>query len=108
MGKGLIVRYLFVLILLIGINLQASQDSGEKLFKQYCWGCHHQTSLAFGPSFSEIANQRDSGQIIAHIVNPKSNYEALGYKRSVMPPFPQLSAKELQDLTNFILSFKDK
>ena len=64
------MRYLFVLILLIGINLQASQDSGEKLFKQYCWGCHHQTSLAFGPSFSEIANKRDSGQIIAHIVNP--------------------------------------
>ena len=101
------MRYFFILVLLI-INLKASQDSGEKVFKQYCWGCHHQTSLAFGPSFSEIANKRDSGQIIAHIVNPKSNYEALGYKRSVMPPFPQLSAKELQDLTNFILSFKDK
>ena len=101
------MRYFFILVLLI-INLKASQDSGEKVFKQYCWGCHHQTSLAFGPSFSEIANKRDSGQIIAHIVNPKSNYEALGYKRSAMPAFSQLNAQELQDLTNFILSFKDK
>ena len=101
------MRYFFILVLLI-INLKASQDSGEKVFKQYCWGCHHQTSLAFGPSFSEIANKRDSGQIIAHIVNPKSNYQSLGYKRTAMPAFSQLNAKELQDLTNFILSFKDK
>lgn len=102
------MRYFFILVLLFCINLQASQDDGEKLFKKYCWGCHHETSMAFGPSFNQIANQRDSGQIIAHIVNPKSNYQSLGYKRTAMPAFPQLNAKELQDLTNFILSFKDK
>ncbi len=93
------MRYFFILVLLFCINLQASQNDGEKLFKKYCWGCHHETSMA---------NQRDSGQIIAHIVNPKSNYQSLGYKRTAMPAFSQLNAKELQDLTNFILSFKDK
>ncbi|QKF73784.1 cytochrome c [Aliarcobacter faecis] len=102
------MRYFFILILLIGINLQASQEEGERLFKKYCWGCHHQTSLAFGPSFSEIASLRDSGQIIAHIVNPEDSYESLGYKRSAMPAFPQLNAEELQNLADYILSFKDK
>ena len=34
------MRYFFILVLLI-INLKASQDSGEKVFKQYCWVCHH-------------------------------------------------------------------
>ncbi len=102
------MRYFFILSLAVCINLLASQQEGERIFKKYCWGCHHETSLAFGPSFQQIANKRDSGQIIAHIVNPKSNYEALGYKRSAMPPFPQLTAQELQNITNFILDFKDK
>jgi len=102
------MRYFFLLIFLIAINLHASQENGEKLFKKYCWGCHHQTSLAFGPSFSEIASKRDSGQIIAHIVDPKHNYEALGYKRTAMPAFKQLNAQELQDLSDYILSFKGK
>lgn len=102
------MRYIFILALLLISNIYASNDNGQKVFKQYCWGCHHETSLAFGPSFNEIANKRDSGEIIAHIVNPKSNYQALGYKRSAMPAFNQLNAQELQDITNFILNFKDK
>lgn len=102
------MRYSFILVLLICINLQASQEEGDRLFKKYCWGCHHETSLAFGPSFADIASKRDSGQIIAHIVDPKSSYESLGYKRSAMPAFPQLSADELQHLADYILFFKDK
>ena len=102
------MRYFFILSLAVCINLLASQQEGERIFKKYCWGCHHETSLAFGPSFQQIANKRDSGQIIAHIVNPKSNYQSVGYKRTAMAAFSQLNAKELQDLTNFILSFKDK
>lgn len=102
------MRYFFILVLLIGINLQASQEDGERLFKKYCWGCHHETSLAFGPSFSDIASKRDSGQIVAHIVNPENSYASLGYERSAMPAFPQLSAEELQHLADYILLFKDK
>lgn len=102
------MRYFLLLILFCLSSQNLFADQGEVLFKKYCWGCHHQTSLAFGPSFSEIANKRDSGEIIAHIVNPKSNYQALGYTRSAMPAFSQLNAQELQALTDFILSFKDK
>lgn len=102
------MKYFFILILLLNSLLASQQDQGEELFKKYCWGCHHQTSLAFGPSFSEIASKRDSGQIIAHIVDPIANFKALSYKRTVMPAFKQLNADELQELADYILSFKGK
>ena len=87
----------------------ANLNTGEKVFRAYCWGCHHQTAMAFGPSFQEIANKRSLGQIEGHIISPKSDYKLLGYKRSVMPAFNNtLSQKELDLIANYILSYKDK
>ncbi|MFA7084789.1 MAG: cytochrome c, partial [Arcobacteraceae bacterium] len=80
---------------------------GESLFKEYCWGCHHQTSMAFGPSFAQIANVRNSGEIIAHIVDPKGTYEQLGYTRTAMPAFNTFTQEQLQALSDFILSLKE-
>jgi mono/diheme cytochrome c family protein len=98
----------FILFLYNIINAN-SLNSGEQVFKAYCWGCHHQTSVAFGPSFQDIANKRSVGEIQGHIINPKSMYKQLGHKRSVMPAFGDtLSSQELQLITNFIISFKDK
>ncbi|WP_143145149.1 cytochrome c [Arcobacter sp. LA11] len=97
-----------VLILLSSVSF-ASETAGEKVFKQYCWGCHHQTSVAFGPSFEEIANKRTIGEIQGHIIAPKSTYKQLGHKRSVMPSFKdKLSQDDLDAITNFILSYKSK
>lgn len=87
----------------------AEDYSGEKVFRDYCWGCHHQTSVAFGPSFEQIANKRTKAEIQGHIIAPKSMYKQLGHKRSVMPSFKDtLSQKELDLITDFILSFKTK
>jgi len=99
---------LFFAILSFSIILHAN-SSGEKVFKAYCWGCHHQTSVAFGPSFQDIASKRTKAQIMGHIISPKSMYKQLGHKRSVMPAFGDtLSSSELELITNFILSFKGK
>jgi len=99
---------LFFSILLLSSILQAN-SSGQKVFKAYCWGCHHQTSVAFGPSFTQIANQRTKAEIMGHIISPKSMYKQLGHKRSVMPAFGDtLSQDELELITDFILSFKGK
>lgn len=82
-------------------------DTGEKVFKAYCWGCHHETSLAFGPSFAQIANTRTKGEIQGQIVTPQSMYKQLGYKRTAMPAFGDtLSQKEIDLITDFIISFK--
>lgn len=87
----------------------AQNVSGEKVFKTYCWGCHHQTSVAFGPSFQEIADLRTRGEIQGHIIAPKSMYKQLGHKRSVMPSFKdELSQEQLDAITDFIISYKTK
>jgi cytochrome c551/c552 len=80
---------------------------GYPLFKAYCWGCHHQTAEAFGPSFRTIASKRNRGEIIAQIVDPAHTAKRLGYRRSSMPAFPDLNATQLEQLTDFILSFKE-
>lgn len=77
------------------------------VFEKYCWGCHHETSLAFGPSFKEIADKRTAGEIMAYINNPKSLFKAFGYKRSVMPAF-ELSETEYQQISSYIKSFEGR
>jgi len=80
---------------------------GYKLFKAYCWGCHHQTAEAFGPSFRTIANHRSRTLIMAQIADPEHTYKQLGYRRNSMPAFDDLNASQLKTLTDFILLFKD-
>ena len=93
----------FVTILL---NSLLFADSGKKVFETYCWGCHHQTAVAFGPPFSEIASKRNADEIRAMITDPVSVSKAFGYKRNAMPAFPSLKEAELQAITAYILSFK--
>ncbi|NPA50513.1 MAG: cytochrome c [Epsilonproteobacteria bacterium] len=105
--KKIYIIMAIVPIFLSGGDLNITKE-GDRLFREYCWGCHHQTSMAFGPSFKEIANKRDKGLIIAQIVDPEHTYKKLGYKRNSMPAFKDLNATELEILADFILSFKDK
>ena len=93
---------------LIFSTLYAKKQNGEQLFKEYCWGCHHQTAQAFGPSFRSIANKRNKGQIMAQIADPNSTYKSLGYKINSMPAFDDLNSDELQALSDYIYKFKDK
>jgi len=79
--------------------------SGKKVFETYCWGCHHQTAVAFGPPFETIASKRNAQEIKAMITDPKSVSKLFGYKRNAMPAF-SLSDENLTAITNYILSFK--
>ncbi len=109
--KIIMKSVLFIIFLSTIVNANSIETkaltTGEKVFRAYCWGCHHQTSEAFGPSFQEIANKRTKGEVQGHIVNPKSTYKQLGHKRSVMPAFGDvLSQKELDLISDFIFTFK--
>ena len=83
-----------------------SAQSGKKVFETYCWGCHHQTAVAFGPPFSAIASKRDAATIRAMITDPKSVSKVLGYSRNAMPAF-QLKEEELKAITTYILSYQE-
>ncbi len=93
-----------VLLIMIG-SLQA--ESGKKVFETYCWGCHHQTAEAFGPSFEVIASKRTEDEIRGMITDPVSISKIFGYKRNAMPVF-NLTAGEMDALTAYILTFKPK
>jgi mono/diheme cytochrome c family protein len=94
---------------MLGISmLTAGAEEGEKLFKEYCWGCHHQTAEAFGPSFRTIANQRDKETIMAMMTDPEATAKALGYKRNSMPAFDDLSPDQMESLADYIMQFKDR
>jgi mono/diheme cytochrome c family protein len=78
---------------------------GKKVFETYCWGCHHQTAVAFGPPFTEISAKRSAEEIEGMITDPDAVSKVLGYKRNAMPPF-KLNREEMQAITDYILSFK--
>ncbi len=96
-----------LLILMISAVLCADSLDGKKIFETYCWGCHHQTAVAFGPSFSEIASKRTYEEIQAYILDPESMYKAFGYKRTVMTKI-KLSDKERETVAKYVLSYKGK
>jgi mono/diheme cytochrome c family protein len=96
----------YILLAVVAFNL-AFGVSGKKVFETYCWGCHHQSAVAFGPPFSEIASKRSKEEIRAMIADPKSVSKVFGYKRNAMPAFT-LKEDELVAITDYILSYKPK
>lgn len=87
--------------------LSANELNGKKVFETYCWGCHHQSAEAFGPSFSEIASKRTYEEIQAYILDPESMYKAFGYKRTVMTKI-KLTDKEREAIAKYVLLYKGK
>ena len=97
-----------ILIMLSLISfLSANELNGKKVFETYCWGCHHQSAEAFGPSFSEIASKRTYEEIQAYILDPESMYKAFGYKRTVMTKI-KLTDKEREAIAKYVLLYKGK
>lgn len=97
----------FILMVAFCSLLSSNELSGKKVFETYCWGCHHQTAVAFGPPFTEIANKRTKEEIQAYIIEPKAMYKAFGYKRTVMTEL-KLNENEIQSITDYVLSYKGK
>jgi len=101
------MRKTIITLCIIGIlPLSLFAESGKKVFETYCWGCHHQSAEAFGPSFTEIASKRTAEEIQAMITDPKAVSKIFGYKRNAMPAF-KLNAEELKAITAYILSYKE-
>ncbi len=101
-------KFLSITSIFFVLSLFAKDSLALQVFKGYCWGCHHQTAQAFGPSFRSIANKRTKDQIISQIVDPKDTYKLLGYKRNSMPSFNDLNSSQINAIVRYILSYKDR
>ena len=102
-----LVKVLFLILFFGASLLYADGGSGKEVFETYCWGCHHQTAMAFGPPFSQIAAKRSAEEIRAMITDPEHVSKVLGYKRNAMPTL-HLKPDELEAITDYILSYKPK
>jgi mono/diheme cytochrome c family protein len=100
-------KRVFSPVLLSIMIVSHALGDGKQVFETYCWGCHHQTAVAFGPPFVEIASKRTAEEIQAMITDPKSVSKLFGYKRNAMPAF-KLKSDELEAITRYILSYKPK
>lgn len=80
---------------------------GQSVFMGKCWGCHHQDSMAFGPSFKKVASTRSKEMIRTHLDGPRANAINLGYKNPTMPDIP-LTEEEKDMLVSYIVSMKVK
>ncbi|RME84667.1 MAG: hypothetical protein D6785_05300 [Planctomycetota bacterium] len=78
---------------------------GREVFMGKCWGCHHQTQKAFGPSFRWIIRHRKKSQIVAQMIDPAKVSKHLGYKRNGMPQIP-LNRDEIRALLAFMEELK--
>ena len=96
-----------VIIFIMFSSILIANVSGKKVFETYCWGCHHQTAVAFGPPFEQIASKRKASEIRAMIADPEGVSKIFGYKRNAMPAF-KLKEDELEAITQYILSYKPK
>ena len=86
------------------INKQRRFDPvklGKEVFMARCWGCHHPTSMAFGPSLKSIATKRSRAEIMAQILAPEHTSKQLGYKNNAMPKIP-MSPEELEAIISYI------
>ncbi len=94
-----------IFIMFVSASTSIYAQNGKKVFETYCWGCHHQTAVAFGPSFAQIAAKRSPEMIKGMITDPKSVSKVLGYQRNAMPAFT-LTQSEMDSITKYILSYK--
>ncbi len=101
------MKKIIIITLVFSSVLLASSLDGKKVFETYCWGCHHQSAVAFGPPFTEIAAKRSIAEVKAYIKEPKAMYQTFGYKRTVMTQL-ELSDNELDAITRYIFSYKGK
>jgi mono/diheme cytochrome c family protein len=101
------MRDTIAVLFMVMLTTTAFANEGKKVFETYCWGCHHQSAVAFGPSFEQIASKRTDDEIRAMIIDPKSVSVTFGYRRNAMPPF-KLSEEELKNITSYILSYAPK
>ena len=98
-------KILTALLLFLLFTWGSHAAEGKKVFETYCWGCHHQTAMAFGPSFATIASKRTASEIEAMITDPEAVSKVFGYKRNAMPKLT-LAPEELDAITAYILTFK--
>ena len=83
-----------------------SLEEGHKIALKYrCLGCHSFTRKVVGPSFKEIAKKVTLEEIKKSIQNG-SRYKWKEVNKAIMPKFPNIKEREVDELSKWLLKQK--
>jgi len=90
-------------------KLRAMPRGKQLALKYKCFSCHKIDKKIVGPSFKTIAKRK--GNTILTLINSIKNGSKNKYnisKRAIMPPFKNINNSDLEIISKWILSFKQK
>ncbi len=90
----------------LAVSLPARADY-DLVVKKNCLACHYVDKRKYGPSFQQVAEkyagQKNADQVLAKKIR-RGGTGVWG--QDVMPPQPQVSAKEALVIAQYVLSLK--
>ncbi len=91
-------------VLLIAGPARADYDL---VVKKNCLACHQLDKRKYGPNFKEVAAKYADQKNAVDLLSKKIRRGGTGvWGHDVMPPQPQVSAKEAQAIATYVLSLK--
>ncbi len=79
----------------------------DLVVKKNCLACHQVDKRKYGPNFKEVAAKYADQKNAADVLARKIRRGGTGvWGQDVMPPQPQVSAKEARALAAYVLSLK--
>jgi cytochrome c len=103
------MRLPFPLLALAGLLACAGPARADMdlVIKKNCLACHQVDKRKYGPNFKEVAAKYADQKNAADMLAKKIRRGGTGvWGQDVMPPQPQVSAKEALVLANYVLSLK--
>ncbi|RMF48505.1 MAG: hypothetical protein D6750_07625 [Bacteroidetes bacterium] len=102
-------------VALMGVVWGADPQKGQILFQQRCAACHKLEQKLIGPPLGGVESRRSREWFFRFVTNSQAfiqsgDKDAVAvyeqYGRQVMPPFPDLSQGDLEDLWAYVNSVK--
>lgn len=91
-------------LLVCAVSARADMDL---IMKKNCMACHQVDKRKYGPNFKEVAAKYADRKGAVELLAKKIRKGGTGvWGQDVMPPQPQVSAKEARDIATFVLSLK--
>jgi len=97
-------KLIISLTLLVGTQLIADVNAGEKVYKENCAICHTVNGgSALGPDFNMVSYTRHKEEIEYYAKDPYSLSKTFGYSANAMPTLP-LEDEQFKDVADYISS----
>lgn len=100
---------------LLGLAYSQGPDKGKTLFQQRCAACHKLDQKLIGPPLAGLESRLKKEWFFQFVANSQALVQAGDkkavavyneYNKQVMPPFPDLTLADLEDLWAYVNSVK--